>query len=163
MMRKPRSESGASIRQGRQSWWILAARADGGAGSILREHGETAELKKFTLGYSTGSTRTSLNSRRTLESLQLVSGGGLCAVRGLEQIGRQLAPEAALLGALHYGCSHCPLEEWGFSSKRKEIQNSAGAAMSHRPLKRSVKNPIHGPADSRLRAKMIDGYMDNCP
>ena len=38
--------------------------------------GETAELKKFALGFSTGSTRTSLNCRRNLESLQLVSGGG---------------------------------------------------------------------------------------
>ncbi len=35
-----------------------------------------------------------------------MSGGGLCAVRGFEQIGWQLAPEPAFLGALHYGRSH---------------------------------------------------------
>ena len=37
MMRKSARLSGASIRQGRQSWRILAARADGGVDSILRE------------------------------------------------------------------------------------------------------------------------------
>ena len=34
----------------------------------------------------------------------------------------------------------------------------------HRPLKRSVENPIHGLADFKAAsAKMIDEFMDNLP